>query len=65
MMTLGVPPPSTGITGIRPLLPMAELATAVDGGQVSLCIDSMPSQGLHIIPPNKHYHLNIWPRMLS
>ena len=32
---------------------MAELATAVDGGHLALCIDSMPGQGLHIIPPNE------------
>ena len=30
----------------------AVLATAVDGGRGALCVDSMPSQGLHVIPPN-------------
>ena len=27
-------------------------ATAVDGDRGTLCIDSTPRQGLHIIPPN-------------
>ena len=29
----------------------AELATAVDGGQRVMCMDSMPGQGMHVIPP--------------
>ena len=30
----------------------AKLAAAVDGGNRVLCIDGMPGQGLHVIPPN-------------
>ena len=33
----------------------ALLATAVDGGRGALFIDRIPSQGLHIIPPNEHF----------
>ena len=40
-------------TGIRPPLHMTELATAVDGGHVAICIDSMPGQGLRIDPSNE------------
>ena len=29
----------------------AELATTVDGGIRDMCMDSMPGQGLHVIPP--------------
>ena len=38
-------------TDIRPPLHMAELATAVDGGNAAICIDNMPGHGLDIDPP--------------
>ena len=45
------PPPDTGKTPTTDDNHEAVLATAVDGGSGSLCIDSMPSQGIHIISP--------------
>ena len=43
------------------------LATTVDGGRGALCVDSMPSQGVHIIPPklvDKNLrHFSRWQKM--
>ena len=44
-------PPDTGKTPTTHDTHEAVLATAVDGGRGALCVDSTPSQGLHIIPP--------------
>ena len=44
--------PDTGKTPTMHDTPGTVLSTAVDGGRGALCIDSMPSQVLHIIPPN-------------
>ena len=32
----------------------AALTTAVDGGSGDVCIDGMPSQGLHVVSPNAY-----------
>ena len=55
----------TPLIPVRPLLPMfrpheAVLATAVDGGRGALCVDSMPSQGLHVTPPNTVWRDGLW-----
>ena len=44
-------PPDTGKTPTTHDTHEAVLAIAVDGGRGALCVDNMPSQGLHIIPP--------------
>ena len=50
----GNTPPDTGKTPTTHVIHTHEaaLAAAVDGGRGVLCVDSMPSQGLHVIPPN-------------
>ena len=44
-------PPAAGKTSTTEPM-FAELASAVDGGNRAMCIDSMPSQGLHVVSPN-------------
>ena len=45
-------PPAAAKTSTTKSL-FAELASAVDGGSRAKCVDSMPSQGLHVVFPNK------------